>query len=191
MVRVTRALSVVALALLFGAGRASAQDRPIELGFDGAILYQIQSDLNGLSQPNVLSVSLPFQLVRAGFFVSDAISIEPALGFAFEDTEDVGSLTALDLLANVLYHFPSAGGPEFFVKAGGVFSWANFSPDTGSSDSSTQFGLGAGAGVKLPIVDRLKFRLGLNYIYQFESKEDGLPASSNIFGTFGLSLYTR
>jgi hypothetical protein len=182
---------VVALALFFVSGRAFAQDRPIEIGMDAGVSYQINSDLNNLPQPNVLRLGIPVQSVRVGFFVSDAISIEPSVGFDFSDVEDSGSLTLLALRGDVLYYFQSSGAAEFFVKGGGVFFWQNVSPDTGDSVSMTQFGLGGGAGVALPIVDQLKLRVGAGYVYMFENEGDGVPASSNIQGTIGLSFFTR
>jgi len=205
----TSMVTLAALTALW-AGSALAQDRPIELGVDAALTYESRGGTDvglpagpvSVDFPDVFDVQVPIRSVRAGFYVSEAISIEPALAFRFADVEDGGSSVTLSLFGDVLYHLPGGGSTDFFVHGGGAFQWRYINPDedVGSplepaleSEGNTQFGLGGGAGVNLPLVERLKLRLGVRYVHLFESEGDllGLPSADRFSGTFGLSFFTR
>jgi opacity protein-like surface antigen len=177
-------LTAGALALLIAAP-AQAQ-YPIELGMDGGLVWT-SPDVDGMD--STLDVSLPFQYVRVGFFINDHFSIEPALGFDRQDFGDDFTLTQLSLLASGLYHFsPSRTQPQFYLQLAGGLGYVSFSDDV-DSESDSQWSLGFGGGVKLPMMNRLAARLGVLYLRHFES--DFMPDANQIRGQVGLSFYTR
>jgi opacity protein-like surface antigen len=100
----------------------------------------------------------------------------------------------LTFTADVLYHFQSSGSSQFFVHAGGSLLYSS-ETDSGPGEEAftgSQFGFGGGAGVKLPLADAVKFRIGLRYLYMLESEStDGIsfPGAHNIMATFGLSAF--
>jgi opacity protein-like surface antigen len=62
--------------------------------------------------------------------------------------------------------------------------------DEVENDSASQFGVGAGLGVKLPVADRLDVRLEGTYERRFEHESDLLPSSNNYQLNAGFSWYT-
>ncbi len=60
--------------------------------------------------------------------------------------------------------------------------------DLGGS-SETQFNLGGGIGVKLPVAERMAARLEANYAHAFET--DRFASSDAVSLTVGFSFFTR
>lgn len=168
------------------AAPAQAQHGTLELGMDAGFVFT-SPDVDGAD--NTFDISLPFQFVRAGFFVSDQFSIEPVLSFDRSDFGDDFTLTQLSLLGTGLYHFSAdAGGPRFFLQGGGGLQYLSVS-DAADSESDTQWLAGAGLGVKLPLPDRVAVRFSLLYLRAFES--DFFPDANLVRGHVGLSFFVN
>ena len=178
--------SVIAGALALVIAAPAQAQYPVEIGMDGGLIWT-SPDVDGMD--STLDAALPFQYVRAGFFINDHFSIEPALGFDRQDFGDDFTLTQLSLLASGLYHFsPSRTQPQFYLQLAGGLGYISLSDDT-DRESDTQWALGFGGGVKLPRMNRLAARLGVVYLRHFES--DFMPDANQIRGQVGLSFYTR
>jgi opacity protein-like surface antigen len=180
LVRITAITLAVALGL---AVRAEAQ-RPIELGVDGTIA-RVTSDGGDFT-----TIAVPLGRVRAGFYLSDAVSLEPSLGFSWVDTDDA-SATSLTLGAGLLYHFkadPAVVRP--FIEGNVQMAYEKVSVDDLDIDESdTQFAIGGGVGVKIPMVSRMDLRLEAFVQHAFES--DAALSSMTFGALFGFSFYTR
>jgi hypothetical protein len=137
-----------------------------------------------------ISFDLPFSFWRFGFFVNENISVEPSLGVSFVTIgDDGGGLTGINAGLDILYNMPS----NVFVHGGGVLVLNRIDPG-GNVDSETfsQFGFGGGVGYRVPLIsESIMVRLGARGVYLLKSEDDGLPASINVLGTFGLSVMTN
>lgn len=159
----------VALAL---PASGAAQGRPVELGIDAGGSF----DLSG---SNTVVIGVPVQDFRAGFFVSDAVSIEPRIALNFID-QDGSSLTAIDAQLGPVIHFsPDRSRAQGYVRPFGGLSYI--------TDAGAVVSLGGALGVKLPIAERLAARVEGSFAHGFDSFYSG-----NAVGlTMGLSFFTR
>jgi hypothetical protein len=147
----------------------TAQGRPVELGIDAGGSFE-------LSGSNTVVVGLPTQDFRVGFFVSDAISVEPRVAFTHVE-QDGSSLTAVSAQLGPVIHFsPDRSRTQGYVRP---FAGINYLTDYGSG-----FTAGGALGVKLPLVERLAARVEGSYVHGFDS--------GNALGfTVGLSFLTH
>ena len=151
-----------------------AAQRPVEIGMDAAFQFLFEGGATAWS------LSVPIQQARFGFMASDRLSVEPR--FAFSHVDNGASLTVLQAGLHLLYYYqPTAGGSRPYVTVGGTLLFV----DASFGRSDTQFQLGAGIGVLLPIVSRLFGRLEARYDRGFSPKLNGVAA------LFGLSFFTR
>jgi hypothetical protein len=143
-----------------------AQERPVELGIDGALAISFD---RGAST----SFQLPTQSFRVGFFLSDAVSLEPVVSVNYLKFAEASADYALRLELGGLYHFKiDRTGPQpYFRPAAGLRLIA------ARGDAVAQFRAGGGVGVKLPVASHLQHTF-LN----------GLSGSNSIFAGVGLSL---
>lgn len=188
-----RVLAIAAVATLVLSTSASAQRRssssassssemPIELGVDGGLSF-------GLGGTNSVTIfDLPVQSVRAGFFISPEISIEPSLGMTYATSSNVSG-SAYNLGVGLLYHFSTSRAQNQlyvrpFLNLEGQSNKVN-----GTSNSATNTIFGAGVGVKLPATDRLSWRLEANIGHNSNNNFDN---SDNRLGLlFGVSYFTH
>jgi hypothetical protein len=171
-------LALFAAAAIGLPSQLDAQSGSVEIGFDTGLSLTMVSDAD-----NVTSIDVPQQSIRVGFFVSDQLSIEPAVGFSWLHTGGE-SATQLALAGRVLYHFsPDPTRPRFYLGGGAGFNLI----DVGDQQE-TQFGVGGGLGVKLPVADRMAIRLEGSFSRFFET--DLLPAASVIGAVVGFSFFT-
>ena len=175
------ALSLIALAPLASAqrsnrGRAMDGNPSAELGVDAGLTFT-------LDDPKVTVFSVPIQSVRAGFFVSPAISIEPSLRLNHVSVSGGGSGTDYGVGVGLLYHFSTSRmANQMYVRP---FIGVDGTSGDGNSDSSFLFG--GGFGVKIPLADRFATRLEANLTH---GSNDGV--STNAIGLLaGLSVYTH
>ena len=172
------ALAVALIAPAAEAQRASHRDSgPIELGIDGGVTF-------GLDNPNTTIVSLPTQVFRLGYFLSNNVEIEPRVSINSASGGGV-SVTAYSLEAGVL--FQPAGdrvGKGLYLRPFLGVSGLNVSGPGGNNNSGYA---GAGFGLKLPFADRrLATRMEANYAHGFSG------GGSNLIGVLiGLSFFTR
>ena len=186
-----RCVVYLSLTVLVAASHAGAQAsdarRPIELGLDAALSYE-SSDL-----AKVTSLTVPVSAVRVGFFVGDAVSIEPFgsiryTHIEFEDEifdDESSSFTSYDFGVGLLYQFSSdrARAQPFirpFVGLSGV---------RGDDESETQPIAGATIGFRPAHSGRLTGRFELGLRHRFE--DEPLPSRNEIFLSFGISFFTR
>ena len=175
------------LALLLSAAlpvAASAQERPIELGVDALSLDVNFFSSNG-ETTTLTTVSVPVTTFRAGFFVSDQVSVEPRISFDYLKVEDVDAVTVVTLSLGALYHFtPERQRSQVYLRPVGSIFFA----DVGDQSVSQAF-LGLGLGVKLPMLGQLAARLELEYTHGFDN--DDFANVNSLAAVFGFSFFTR
>jgi hypothetical protein len=155
---------------------AWAQGRPVELGIDARVGFE-------LSGSNTVSVGVPTQSFRAGFFVADAVSIEPRLSLNYIHSGE--SLVALAAELGPVFHFGSESGRSGpYLRPFGGINWLKV-----GSESDAQLTAGGGLGVKIPIAQRLATRLEATFTHAFESSE--LGGGNALGGTIGFSFFTH
>ena len=158
---------------------ALAQGRPIEIGFNSGI------GVSFAGGSNAIEVAVPVQTVRVGFFVADQISLEPAVGFTLVKPEDFDASYQLSAALSGLYHLSASNArAQPYVRAQGQFLLAG-----AGGESASQFGVGGGIGVKLPLVERLAARVEASIGYRFEN--DDFVGVTTVAGLFGFSFFTR
>ena len=166
-------LALLAAAPLAHGQRAVA--RPLELGIDAGLTV-------GLDDPRVTVVSLPAQSFRAGWFISDKLSIEPK--FSFNSVSGGGaSFTTYALEVGSLYHHGGyrAGSGLYARPFAGI---AGIGGDAGSDSNGY---LGGGIGAKIPFANRrLATRVEGNLAHVF-----GATGGTGLGILFGLSFFTR
>jgi hypothetical protein len=173
----SRAWPTVLLALIV-AHPLAAQGRPIELGVDAGFGFK-------LNEPKVTTIGLPVASFRAGFFVSDQISIEPVVNLSYLKYPDEDAFYTYGAELGALYHFTKDASKSraFFHPLAGV------NVVGGGGDSESQFHAGLGLGVKAPIANRLAFRLEVQYYHGFETS--GIAAGDHLALLLGLSFFTK
>jgi hypothetical protein len=177
-------IGIVLAGTAFCVGVAGAQRaRPIELGIDAGVAI-------GLGDNSVTVVSIPAQAFRVGFFIDDRISLEPKFGLTTVSGEgDTFTTYAAEL--GLLYHFyrtrmrmEPVGYPP--LSAFYVRPFAGLVGASGGGNSTTNGLLGAGLGMKVPLISRLASRFEANFAHIF-----GDDSSNQIGLLAGLSFFTR
>lgn len=147
--------------------------RPIELGIDAGISFS-------LDDPKVTIVSLPAQSFRAGFFISNRISLEPKVSL-MSVSGGGERLTLWSAELGVPIHLSvSPIGRGYYVRPFGGGSGAS-----GGGESESGGYAGIGLGGKFGINDRLATRIEGNYAISFEDDSHALGL------LIGLSFFTR
>jgi opacity protein-like surface antigen len=164
---------------------ALAQKGVTELGVDMAFSYETESELFGIMLPgggSAESIVGPQGAVRIGFFLSDAVSLEPATSFNLL-SGDSETLTVWAFALKLQYHFNAdPGRARPYLGIGPTFTLVDL-----GGESSSQFGLTGELGVKLPINEHVGARLAASYTRGFENDDFG---SRNILAAvFGISVF--
>ena len=148
-----------------------------ELGLDGGIGI-------GLDDPKTFSIAIPVSQVRAGYYVSDILSLEPSLSFFSVASKGSTAFSAWTLGLGVLYHLsPDRKASQMFVHPMLAF-------DGGSGGQDTRTSLGAGVGLKKPAMDgRFVWRFEAGLMHRLKS--GAFAASTGLYGNWGLSIYTK
>ena len=173
------ALTFVSLTLVAtAAGAQTSGPDPLELGVDAGVTI-------GLGDNSSTRIDIPISSARIGFPIGRRTSLEPKLRLNVI-TGDGDTFTSYRAEMGLLYHLGSSRYPGAYHRAGlyvrpflGIVGHSN-----GDSDSSGL--LGAGLGIKMPIVSRLSSRFEANFAHHFgdgDTNEIGLLA--------GLSFFTR
>lgn len=180
---VHRTTLVASLLLLLPA--AALAQRP-DIGFDAVAQFRL--DDNDFTKYTQITVPgggfIPSASFRINIPASPMIGIEPAIGLAYF-SEGGEKLTTFEAMLGLLINFQT--DPEramIYVRPFGLFDF--FDVD---DESETQFGLGGGLGVRIPVDDRLGFRLEGNYSHLFES---GSLSTRDVIGIrAGLSVFLK
>jgi len=155
---------VLALGLLFVPAMASAQ---VEAGLDAFFTISNPSEPEGStgSFDNTNSFELPAPVARVGFPAGETILVETILGFNWASQGDE-SETALVLLPGVNFLL----GEQFYVR--GEAGLLRMSYDDGTdSESTTQYGFGGAAGMRMPLGDAAIFRIEAGVDRWLEAKD--------------------
>ncbi|MDT8437061.1 MAG: outer membrane beta-barrel protein [Gemmatimonadota bacterium] len=182
--RNVRILLVPAL-LLATAGSLRAQQGAVEIGVDAAVAYETEAEVFTASAPFGGTIGAfvgPQSGIRVGFFLTDAVALEPVVNFQFVDTSDDDPEAAFASAAKLLYHFST--DPEatrLYVGVGPTLTVIN------TSDTDSQFGLTGELGAKVPVQERIGLRFAAGFRHGFDT--DDFPETNVIFGTFGLSVF--
>ncbi len=159
-----------------------------EIGVDGGLGF-----LSASGAPTTTVLGLPVQNIRFGFFMSPNLEVEPFGSLNYQH-QDQNSGTQLGLGVGALYHFSQDRMQnQWYIRP---FLDVNHQSSSSSvqgvttTQSTTQWGLGAGLGLKMPLMDRVGARFEVNFEHRLA---DGQVAPSyDQFGLLaGLSYYTR
>jgi hypothetical protein len=178
MSRLAASLAATVLFVLPTLVRAQASaSPPLEFGADAAVTV--------LFDPSAVVLTIPVAEVRAGYFVTPKIEIEPRLGLTAANGSG-DSYTEVHLTLGALYHLTlSRAAAQTYVRPFASFSSVKF---TGSSETRAG-ALGIGLGVKLPVGTRFAFRPELDFAHTFAG--DDVEDESRVQLLLGFSVYSH
>jgi hypothetical protein len=178
-------IALVMFALWMTAPSAAGAQGGVELGYDFNVGFLIVDDVD----ETITVVGLPaqefatfLQNVRAGWYLTDTGQLETSLGLSSVSIAGE-SFLQLGIGADWVQQIGSSSARPF-VRFGGLMSMI----DADDADGDTQFGIGAGAGVRPPIGDRLAVRVEAGVNRQFESDRF---AHTDVLLSIGLSFFSR
>lgn len=175
--RVMRGVVALVALSLGGAATAAAQ-RPIELGVDAGVQFDLED-------PKTTVIGIPVQNLRVGFFLSDKLSLEPAVAFNWIKASGEDAFSTLSADASLLYHFSAdTERSQLYARP-----FVGLSRVGGGGESVSQLQAGAGLGVKLPMATRMALRLEGNIRHGFES--DDIASGTALGMAIGFSFFTR
>lgn len=176
------ALAAATLAAAPLAAQTGRLPGAFELGVDAGVARDDEIDAT--------VISVPVQRVRVGYFLSPTVSLEPAIGLnrVSGDGETITLFQGdLGVVAHLSGTTRTAG---VYVRPFVGLEVASFDSDAFGDESDSRPRLGAGLGLKLPVLDgRLAWRLEGTFTRQFESGDR--PGSNVIALLVGLSFLTR
>jgi hypothetical protein len=166
----------------------------VELGIDASFARQSfhsEPDRNGREVTvNVNTIDLPFGVVRAGFFITPTIAIEPAFGLRYQSVGDASSSETVFDIGLPIYLSPNRRENQIFIRpVVGLNHVSSDASDTGPGTSDTQLNVGVGLGIKLPLSDRFAARFEAQY--RHAPKSDERSAYNQIAALAGISVYAR
>lgn len=173
--------------------RAQRQSTLVELGIDASFARQSfhsEPDQAGRQVTvNVNTIDLPLGVIRAGFFITESVAIEPAFGLHYEH---FGAFTTSGTVFDIgvpIYLSPNRRENQIFIRpVVGLNHVSNDEPNA-SNNSDTQVNVGVGLGIKLPISDRFASRIEAQY--RHAPKSDQRSAYDQIAALAGISVYVR
>lgn len=183
------AITSTASAQRSGASRAEARsdnsNMPVELGFDAALGAELSGPVN-----KTTVFQAPVQQIRAGFFISPAMSIEPVLSLTTGNVSggapNGGSFTQYGIGAGLLWHLSeNRAANQVYLRP---FLGVSGASCSGCNSTST-FGFGGGVGIKIPMANRFATRLEANL--SRADGQNGNPAVTSLNLLAGLSVYSH
>lgn len=149
------------------------QQRGVEIGLDGGVRYELESEL--------LTIAVPVQRVRAAFPSGNRLAFEPALSFARLSTGGT-SLAAIVFEVGAIYDFAATHTSYTRPFVGFEYTDASFSSGESVVD------LGIGFGTRSRVADRLALRIEGTVTGRFGAE----GGTDGVFGVaVGLSFFTR
>ena len=144
-----------------------------EIGTDAALTI-------GLDNPKFVSLAIPAGLIRAGYFTTPTVSIEPLFQWFSVGTENTEGFSVYTLGVGVLFHRSvSRTAQQVYLRPFLLIT-------DGSGGANAALTFGGGVGVKRPLLGgRAATRAEANASYNEASER------LNLSGQLGLSLYTR
>ena len=173
-----RCCGATAAAVVLLASSIHAQGRPVELGIDAGGTFD-------LSAGNAVVIGVPVQDFRAGFYLSDRVSIEPRLALNYLDDDGGDAILAGTVQLGPVIHFtPDRRHALAYLRPYGGLTFLKI-----GGESDAQLTVGGAVGVKLPVGERLAARIEGSLTHGFETSN---AAGGNALGlTVGLSFYTH
>ena len=157
--------------------QATPAEKYWELGTDVGLAI-------GIDDPRSLAISIPNGSLRAGYFVTPNLSLEPQISFNSFAQESQTAFSSWMLNLTGLWHFSEDRQQnQLFIHPGLAI--------TGGSGNGPNFTfLSAAVGMKVPMAgNRLAMRgeVGLSH----RLKEGVIDGATNLIANFGWSVYTR
>ena len=137
----------------------------------------------GIDDPRSLTIMIPTGVLRAGYYITPVLSLEPQLTFFSVGQENQTGFSAWALQLGGLYHLsPDRKLNQIFIHPGIAF--------TGGSGGSGPISLSALVGMKNPMLaGRLAMRGEVGLVHTLE--DGGTPASTSLAFILGWSVYTK
>jgi len=146
--------SRLAAMMLFGASVIGAQEKPFKIEVGADVGLNFISETSGPETEHLVTLSVPVQAIRVGFFASEKLELEPKFGLIVFHTGS-STFTEYSGQLGLLYHLNSnALGDRVYVRP---FLGIIGEGGSGSSDHQTIFG--GGVGVKIPFAKRFATRM--------------------------------
>lgn len=160
---------------------ATRQAAPPDQGF-----WELGQDMSvalGIDDPKTFIIRIPTLAVRAGYYVTPVLTLEPQLMFVSVAQENQTGFSTWALQLGGLYHLSADRRQnQIFIHPGITF--------TGGSGGSGPITLSAGVGMKRPMLaGRLAMRGEVNLNHTLE--DGGTPASTGLAFILGWSVYTK
>jgi hypothetical protein len=183
-----RVASLAALALAATALTAQAQEKATEL--TGGLLGFQYTSYNGGGSTTEFATGGAYAAV--GFYLSPGMALEPTIQSSHFSVSDNGpSGTTVGLGLALPYYFNKGWGRKGPYLAPRVL-WTSTSSKLCSSctsNSVSQFGLGAAIGTKVPLNDAAALRIQGSFDYGFDNSD---VVSTTAFGiSLGLSVFLK
>ena len=167
----------------------------MEFGIDASFARQSfhsEPDRNGREiTTNVNTIAIPQAVIRAGFFITPSVAIEPAFGLRYQHVGDQTSSTTIFDVGLPIYLSQNRREDQLFIRP--VVGLDHISFDATGADnvggSDTQFNFGVGLGIKIPLSDRFASRFEAQY--RHAPKTDRSFAYDLIAALVGISVYVR
>lgn len=195
--RLTPRLGVVVSAITLcsaSAAHAQHQNTVVELGIDAVFARQsfhTEPDINGREiTTTVNTIDLPLGVIRAGFFITESVAIEPAFGLRYQRVGDASNSQTVFDIGVPIYLSPNRRENQVYIRP--VFGLTHLSSEPagpGPGSSNTQVNLGVGLGIKMPLSDRFAARFEAQYRHGWAS--DHVSAYNEIAALAGISVYVR
>jgi hypothetical protein len=190
-------LSVTAATVFVHVHAAGAQRQStlVELGIDASFARQsFHSEPNANGQEittTVNTIDIPLGVIRAGFFVTENVAIEPAFGLRYQRVGDNNNSETVFDVGVPIYLSPNRRENQVFIRpvVGLLHVSSDASSAGGPANSDTQVNVGVGLGIKLPMSDRFATRFEAQY--RHASRSDRLLAYDQIAALAGISVYVR
>ena len=167
----------------------------VELGIDASFARQsFHSEPNRNGQEittNVNTIDIPLGVIRAGFFLTPNIALEPAFGLHYQHVGDFTTSGTVFDIGLPIYLTGSRRENQIFIRPVVGLNYISSDPSdaAGNSTSDTQLNIGVGLGIKMPLSDRFAARFEAQY--RHAPKSDERSAYDQIAALAGISVYVR
>jgi hypothetical protein len=147
--------------------------------------WELGTDMDvgiGLSDPKSFFIDIPTGVVRAGYYATEVLTLEPALSFHSFAQKNATAFSSWMLRLGALYHLsPDRTKDQLFIHpAIGL---------TGGSGNNPTF-LSAGVGLKHPMLaGRMATRMEVGLDHRLKSGP--IDSQTSLMAFLGWSVYTR
>jgi hypothetical protein len=160
--------------LVLASPSAAQEGKAFELGVDGRVAYRATT-------PSSTTVNLPVDRMRVGYFLSPNFSFEPSLSYSSSSSN--GSHSSRTTLGfAIVPQFAQLGAAKVYARPFVEYGFLR-STSQGQRTTSQVSSVGGGIGVRVPLANRLMWRL--------EAAYESSTGQSQFMGLFGLSFFTN